>query len=147
MFIGSTPGASEEAGSSPLQGDEGQLLDRMFSKMGIQRSDVYLCHALPCRPAQDRTPTWDELNACRPKLLQRVEQVQPKIIVTLGTVATQALLSRQVPITKVRGQWQDHVGTPVMPTYHPAYLLKKTSARKDVWSDMLAVLKALNPKG
>lgn len=144
MFVASAPAEAEEYAGHPCAGPEGELFDKMLAKMEIRRAEVYLCHALPCRPPADRSPTWEELSAYRTWLHGEISLVRPKLIVALGTVATQALLSRQIPITQVRGQWQEHAGVPVMPTYHPAYLLKKTSARKVVWTDMLAVLKALS---
>ena len=144
MFIASAPAEPEEAAGHPCAGPEGELLDKMLAKMEIGRGEVYLCHALPCRTPADRSPTWEELSAYRTWLHGEISLVRPKVIVALGTVATQTLLCRQIPITQVRGQWQEHGGVPVMPTYHPAYLLKKTSARKVVWTDMLAVLKALS---
>jgi uracil-DNA glycosylase len=146
MLIGASPSSLEEQAGAPFQGEEGKLLDRMLEKMGYQREQLYLTYATPCRPPEDRTPTWDELLTCRHWLLEQIELVEPKCIITLGTTATQCLLERQLSIAHLRGQWQKHKHIPVMPTYHPRYLLKKTSARKDVWSDMLAVLENLKTR-
>lgn len=150
MFIGSSPSDLEEQSSTPFQGEEGELLERMFSKMEFQRQQLYLCYATACRPPNDRAPTWEELKTCRPHLIAQIEHIRPTVIVTLGTVATQGLLQRQVPISKLRGQWQElntQLGTiPVMPTFHPGFLLKKPAARKDVWSDMVGVLDVLKAR-
>jgi DNA polymerase len=150
MFISSAPSQIEEASHEPFKNDEGQLLDRMFEKMGYQREQLYLCYAAPCRPPNDRPPNAEELLSCRPWLKEQIELVQPKFIVTLGTVATQALLQIQLPISKLRGQWQEiqtKLGkTPVMPTFHPGFLLKKPAARKDVWSDMVGILDAIKAR-
>ena len=146
MFIGSAPTALEESTTLAFQGEEGELLDRMLNKMGFSREQVYLTYATPCHAPNDRAPTWEELLICRPWLIQQIELVEPRCIVTLGTTASQILLERQFSISHLRGQWQKFQKIPVMPTYHPGFLLKKSSARKDVWTDMLAVLEVLNSK-
>ena len=146
MFVGSSPTSLEESTALAFQGEEGELLDRMLNKMGFLREQVYLTYATPCRAPNDRAPTWEELLTCRPWLIQQIELVAPRCIVTLGTTASQILLERQSSISHLRGQWQKFQKIPVMPTYHPGYLLKKSSARKDVWTDMLAVLEVLNLK-
>lgn len=150
MLIGSAPSEHEEKAQQPFQGEEGQLLDRMFSKMGYTRDQLYLCYATTCRPPNDRAPSQHELKTCRNWLTQQVQLINPKTIVTLGTVATQSLLSLQSSISQLRGQWQKTSGPqnqiPVMPTFHPGYLLKKPTARKDVWSDMVGVLDVLKAR-
>jgi uracil-DNA glycosylase family 4 len=150
MFIGSSPSHHEETALLPFQGPEGQLLDRMFEKMGYTREQLYLCYATTCRPPNDRAPNENELKSCRNWLTQQVQLVNPKTIVTLGTVATQSLLTLQSSISQLRGQWQQTSGPqsqiPVMPTFHPGYLLKKPTARKDVWSDMIGVLDVLKAR-
>ena len=150
MLIGSSPSQHEESAQQPFQGEEGKLLDRMLYKMGYSRDQLYLCYATTCRPPNDRAPNESELKACRGWLTQQIQLVAPKVIVTLGTVATQSLLTLESPISKLRGQWQQTSGPqgqiPVMPTFHPGYLLKKPAARKDVWSDMVGVLDVLKAR-
>ena len=143
MFISGPPDADSEAQNKILQGKSGELFDRMLDKMGYQRNDIFMTSIVKCRPPEDRHPNEKELNSCHTWLQQQLDLISPKVIVTLGAVATKSLLQVEAPITQLRGHFHIWKNVKVMPTYHPAYLLKKTTARKDVWSDMLAVLAEL----
>ena len=143
LFVGEGPGQSEDEQGLPFVGRAGELLTQMIEKgMGLQRSDVYICNIVKCRPPRNRTPLPDEVKACRPFLDGQIEAVNPKVIVTLGKPATGLLLGRDVAITRIRGTWHDYEGIPLMPTLHPAYVLRQYTPenRRNVWEDLKAAL-------
>jgi len=151
MFIGEGPGATEDATGRPFVGRAGELLTRIIEKgIGIPRSEVYIANIVKCRPTvnqemkKDRPPEPDEVEACTPYLLRQIELIAPKVIVALGGPSTKFLLKTHVGITKLRGQWGEFMGIPVMPTYHPSYVLRnggeKSPLRRDVWEDIQKVM-------
>jgi uracil-DNA glycosylase family 4 len=144
MFVGEAPGADEDAEGKPFVGRAGKLLTDIISGMGFRRDDVFIGNINRCRPPGNRQPLPIETEACRPFLLREVEIIKPKVIVVLGNTATQNLLSIKTPISKIRGQFQDYFGTRVMPTFHPAYLLRDPHKKRDVWEDMKKVRDYIN---
>lgn len=140
VFIGEGPGAEEDRTGRPFVGRAGELLDRMIQAVGWRREDVYICNVVKCRPPGNRDPRPDEIAACAPFLRAQIEAIAPKVIITLGKPAISTLLGRNVAITRLRGQWQEWSGVPVMPTFHPAYLLRSYSRanRQAVWDDLQA---------
>jgi len=142
-FVGEGPGADEDAAGFPFVGKAGQLLDRMIAAMGYLRDDVYVCNIVKCRPPNNRKPEPDEMGKCMPYLREQLELVAPKVIVALGATAVEGLLGAGGGITRLRGQWKLYRAIPVMPTFHPAYLLRSPEAKREVWSDLQAVLKQL----
>ena len=146
VFVGEGPGADEDAQGEPFVGDAGKMLNRIISAMELKREDVYICNVVKCRPPQNRPPEIDEVSTCSPFLLRQLHSVKPEVIVALGTSAAQALLQTKVPISKLRGKFHDFHGMPLMPTYHPSYLLR-TGGNSDsfwsVWDDMIQVLQFL----
>lgn len=146
MFVGEAPGEDEDAKGLPFVGKAGQLLTKMIEAMGLRRDDVYICNTVKCRPPNNRNPEPDELAACEPFLKGQLAAVQPEAIVTLGKFAAQALLREATPITRLRGQWQKYQGIPVMPTFHPAYLLRSPGEKVKVWDDLKQVMKKLGLK-
>jgi len=142
-FIGEGPGADEDEQGFPFVGKAGQLLDRMIVAMGFSRDDVYVCNIVKCRPPQNRKPEPAEMRACSPYLREQLELVSPKVVVALGATAVEGLLGMAGGITQIRGQWKLYRGIPVMPTFHPGYLLRTPSAKREVWADLQAVLKQL----
>ena len=141
LFIGEGPGAEEDKRGLPFVGRAGELLTRMIERgMGIPRSTVYICNIVKCRPPGNREPLANEIAACRPFLDAQIDAVAPKVIVTLGRPATSVLLGRDVSITRVRGVWHDYRGTPLMPTFHPAFILRQYTEenRRLVWQDLQA---------
>jgi DNA polymerase len=143
MFIGEAPGRDEDIQGQPFVGRAGQLLTDIIKAMKLTRDDVYIANVIKCRPPENRNPEPDELDACRPWIRRQIEIIKPKVIVTLGRFALQSLTEKSYGITSVRGQWLDYNGIKVMPTYHPAYLLRNPAAKKDVWSDMKKVMAEL----
>jgi DNA polymerase len=146
VFVGEGPGAEEDAQGEPFVGDAGKMLNRIIAAMELKREDVYICNVVKCRPPQNRPPESDEVSACSPFLLRQLQSVKPEAIVALGTSAAQALLQSKVPISKLRSKFHDFHGIPLMPTYHPSYLLR-TGGNSDsfwsVWDDMTQVLQLL----
>jgi uracil-DNA glycosylase family 4 len=143
MFVGEGPGESEDRRGLPFVGRAGELLTQMIEKgLGIPRSEVYICNVVKCRPPGNRTPLADEVAACSPFLDGQVAAVQPRVIVALGKPAASLLLGRDVPITRVRGTWFEYKGIPLMPTFHPAYVLRQYTPenRRRVWEDLKAAL-------
>ena len=143
MFIGEGPGQEEDRRGLPFVGRAGELLTRMIEHgLEIPRSEVYICNIVKCRPPKNRTPQPDEVAACRPFLDGQIDAVRPRTIVTLGRPATSLLLGRDVSITRVRGTWHEYRGIPLMPTFHPAYLLRQYTPenRRVVWADLKAAL-------
>jgi uracil-DNA glycosylase len=151
MFVGEAPGADEDEQGEPFVGKAGQLLTKIIQATGLQRADVYIGNILKCRPdtpgqsAGNRKPTADEMATCIPYLHEQIDLIRPKVIVALGATAVEGLLGKTLGITKLRGTWKTYRGTPLMPTYHPAYLLRNQamSEKRKVWEDMLAVMEKL----
>ena len=154
MFVGEAPGADEDLVGEPFVGKAGQLLTKMIEAMNFRRADVYIANILKCRPntppgeSDNRKPTPAEMNVCKPYLLQQIEIIQPKVIVALGATAVEGLLGMaSAGITRLRGTWKEFHGIPLMPTFHPSFLLRPTSDqmanKRCVWEDMLAVLERL----
>jgi len=143
LFIGEGPGEQEDLQGVPFVGRAGELLSSMIERgLGIARSSVYICNIVKCRPPQNRTPLADEVDACRVFLDGQIDAVRPKVIVALGKPATSLLLGRDISITRVRGTWQEYRGTPLMPTFHPAFVLRQYTPenRRLVWEDLKAAL-------
>jgi DNA polymerase len=143
LFIGEGPGEQEDLRGLPFVGRAGELLTRMIEKgLGIARSEVYICNIVKCRPPKNRTPLAKEVAACRPFLDGQIDAVQPRVIVTLGKPASSLLLGRDIAITRVRGTWHEYRGIPVMPTFHPAFVLRQYTEqnRRLVWEDLKAAL-------
>lgn len=144
MFIGEAPGQEEDAQGLPFVGRAGQLLTKIIEAMGLKRQDVYIANVLKCRPPNNRAPLPTEILACAENVRRQVEMINPKAICTLGKFATQTLLRTERPISSLRGIFQEYNGIPVMPTFHPAYLLRNPQDKKLVWEDMKKVMKCLN---
>ena len=143
LFFGEGPGRDEDEQGRPFVGRAGQLLDKIIESMGFSRSDVYICNVVKCRPPNNRNPEEDEIRICKQFALAQIDSVDPEAIVTLGKIASQALLETSTPISKLRGQLQEYNSIPVMPTYHPAYLLRNPSQKREVWEDMKKVMALL----
>ena len=146
VFVGEGPGADEDEKGEPFVGDAGRMLNRIITAMGIRREDVYICNVVKCRPPGNRNPEADEIGACAPFLLRQLRSVKPEAIVALGKFAAQTLLATKEPISKLRGKFRDFHGIPLMPTYHPSYLLRSggnSDSFWDVWEDMTQVLQLL----
>ena len=144
MFVGEGPGRDEDLQGIPFVGRAGQLLTDIITKgMGLKREDVYIANVVKCRPPENRNPEPDEVEACEPFLKKQVDLVKPKIIVALGKFAVQCLLQSKQPITRLRGQWHEYQGIKLMPTFHPAYLLRNPGDKKLVWEDIKKVIEAL----
>ncbi len=143
MFIGEAPGRDEDLQGKPFVGRAGQLLTDIIKAMKLERDDVYIANVIKCRPPENRNPEPDELEECRPYIQRQIELIQPKVIVTLGKFALQSLTGKAHAVSAARGQWTSYNGIKVMPTYHPAYLLRTPSAKKDVWNDMKKVMAEL----
>jgi len=143
LFVGEGPGEQEDLRGIPFCGRAGELLTSMIEKgLGIPRSEVYICNIVKCRPPGNRTPLPDEVAACRPFLDGQIEAIGPRVIVALGKPAASLLLGRDIAITKVRGTWHEYRGIPVMPTFHPAFVLRQYTPenRRLVWEDLKAAL-------
>lgn len=144
MFIGEGPGAEEDARGEPFVGRAGQLLTDIIERgMGMKRAEVYICNVIKCRPPDNRNPEPDEVASCEPFMMRQIELVKPRVIVGLGTFAVQAVLKVKTPISRLRGNWHDVRGVRMMPTFHPAYLLRNPSDKRLVWQDVQQVLKEL----
>jgi DNA polymerase len=154
LFIGEGPGVQEDLSGRPFVGRAGELLTRLIEKgMGFPRSSVYIANITKCRPTvdlqmkKDRPPEKDEVESCSPYLLKQIEIISPKVIVTLGNPSTKFLLRTEKGITAIRGQWHEFRGIPVMPTYHPSYVLRNggedSQVQKDIWEDLMSVLDKL----
>lgn len=146
MFIGEAPGMEEDIQGVPFVGAAGKKLDQIIEAMGLCRTDVYIANTLKSRPPDNRTPTPDEVAACGPYLKSQIDIIAPSVIVTLGSPASKYILETTTGITRLRGIWGTYDGIPVMPTYHPAYLLRNytTDTRTQVWSDMKQVIEKLS---
>ena len=151
MFIGEAPGADEDEQGEPFVGKAGQLLTKIIETMSLTRDSVYIANILKCRPdtpgqaAGNRKPTSEEMQTCIPYLHEQIDLIRPKVIVALGGTAVEGLLGKTIGITRLRGQWRTYRGIPLMPTYHPAYLLRNQapSEKRRVWEDMLQVMEKL----
>ncbi|HRT61472.1 MAG TPA: uracil-DNA glycosylase [Syntrophales bacterium] len=143
VFIGEAPGEEEDLQGRPFVGRAGQLLTKIIGAMGLKRSDVYICNILKCRPPQNRNPRQEEMETCEPFLRMQIEAIRPRVICALGTFAARRILETDAPITVLRGRFHDCRGIPVMPTYHPAYLLRNPEAKKQVWEDVQMIMKML----
>jgi uracil-DNA glycosylase len=143
MFVGEAPGADEDIQGEPFVGRAGQLLTKIIEAIGMKREDVYIANVIKCRPPGNRNPEPDEVEQCEPFMFRQVDTIKPKVIVALGKFAAQALLRTNDPITRLRGREYKYRGAVLMPTYHPAYLLRTPSAKRDVWEDMKRVREIL----
>ncbi|MBV6495067.1 MAG: hypothetical protein JFAIHJKO_00167 [Pyrinomonadaceae bacterium] len=144
MFVGEAPGADEDEQGEPFVGRAGQLLTKIIESIGLERKDVFIGNINRCRPPKNRAPEPDETAACKPFLLREISVVRPNVIVVLGATAAQNLLETNVPIGKLRGRFHDYYGVKVMPTFHPAYLLRDPNKKREVWEDMKIVRDHLN---
>jgi uracil-DNA glycosylase len=142
-FVGEAPGADEDKQGEPFVGAAGQLLTKIIQAMGMKREEVYICNTLKCRPPNNATPSPDQCSNCRPYFLKQLELIQPKYICCLGAVASQQVLQRSTGIMKLRGQFYDFNGIPVICTFHPAALLRNPDWKRDVWDDMKTLLRKM----
>jgi uracil-DNA glycosylase family 4 len=143
MFVGEAPGAEEDLQGVPFVGAAGQLLNNLLSKLGLRREEVYITNIVKSRPPGNRDPEADEIAACLPFLEKQIQAIRPRVIVTLGRIATQALLGTREPLTRLRGHWQRYHDIRVMPTFHPSYLLRAPQERRKTWADMQQVMEYL----
>jgi DNA polymerase len=139
MFVGEAPGADEDIQGIPFVGRAGQLLTKIIEAIGLSRDDVYIANVIKCRPPENRNPEPDEVESCEPFLFQQIDRIQPKVIVALGTFAAKALLKTQDSISRLRGRVYDYRGAKLIPTFHPAFLLRSPDRKRDVWEDMKKV--------
>lgn len=146
MFVGEAPGRDEDLQGVPFVGAAGQLLTKMIQAMGLTRDEVYICNVLKDRPPANRTPEPEEVEACLPFLQAQIAIVRPSVICVLGAVAAKALLGPHVAITKIRGHLTEYEGIPLVPTYHPAYLLRNPDAKRFAWADLKKVKKLLDDR-
>jgi uracil-DNA glycosylase family 4 len=144
VFVGEAPGADEDRQGIPFVGRAGQLLTRIISAIGLEREEVYICNVLKCRPPGNRNPAPDEIVQCSPFLREQLEILKPKVICTLGLFASQFLLDTKVPIGRLRGRVSEYRGIPVVPTYHPAALLRDPSLKSAVWEDVQLMRRILD---
>ena len=149
MFVGEGPGEQEDLRGEPFVGRAGGLLTSLIEGIGLTRAQVYIANVVKCRPPGNRNPEPDEVASCEPFLWRQIELIRPEVLVALGTFAAQALLRTRTPISRLRGQWQSCHGIRVMPTFHPAYLLRNPQDKKLVWEDIKAVMRelGLQPEG
>lgn len=143
MFAGEAPGRDEDRQGEPFVGRAGQLLTRIIEAMGLKRQDVYIANVIKCRPPNNRNPEADEIARCEPYLIRQIELVKPRLIVALGTFAAQTLLQTKLPISQLRGRFHTYQGVKLMPTFHPAFLLRNPERKRAVWEDMQAVQREL----
>ena len=143
MFVGEGPGFDEDVQGRPFVGRAGQLLTKIIQSIGLQRSEVYIANIVKCRPPQNRNPEPEEIDACHPFLVKQIEAIQPRIICALGTFAAQTLLKTSTKITALRGQVFELDGIKLIPTYHPAFLLRNPGKKREVWEDMKRILEFL----
>jgi len=141
MFVGEGPGADEDARGEPFVGKAGQLLTKMIEAMGFRRDEVYIANVVKCRPPGNRDPEPDEIEACEPFLKAQIAAIRPRVIVALGRFAVQTLLRDGAPISRQRGRWRAYEGVRLMPTFHPAYLLRNPPEKKKAWDDLQLVMK------
>ena len=146
MFVGEAPGADEDVQGVPFVGRAGQLLTKIIEAINLTRGDVYIANVIKCRPPQNRNPEPDEVETCEPFLFQQIDIIKPKVIVALGKFAAQALLRTLDPISRLRGRVFEYRGAKLIPTFHPAYLLRNPSSKREVWEDMKRVRSLLSEK-
>ena len=146
VFIGEAPGVDEDLAGRPFVGAAGKLLNDIIKAMGLERDEVYICNVVKCHPPRNRDPEHDEIEMCLPFLRAQLSFIKPEVICTIGRVSAQSLLNKDFRITRDRGQWYTFMDIPVMPTYHPAYLLRYPQAKKAVWEDMQQIMKKLGLK-
>lgn len=142
-FVGEAPGADEDRQGEPFVGAAGQLLNRIIAACGLKREEVYICNVLRCRPPSNRAPQPQEADNCREYLVKTLELVKPRVMCVLGNSPAKFLMGVSQGITKLRGKWLEYRGIPVMPTFHPSYLLRTPEAKKEVWEDMKEILRRL----
>jgi uracil-DNA glycosylase family 4 len=144
VFVGEGPGKDEDIAGEPFVGEAGRLLTRIIENgMGLRRRDVYICNVVKCRPPGNRDPEKDEVETCLPFLEQQLRIIAPEVICTLGRVASQTLLGDEFRITRDRGTWRSYKGIPLMPTFHPAHVLRNSDARRPVWEDVKEIMRRL----
>ena len=143
MFVGEAPGADEDIQGEPFVGRAGQLLTKIIEAIGLKREQVYIANVIKCRPPQNRNPEQDEVETCEPFLFQQIDIVKPRVVVALGAFAARTLLRTLDPITRLRGRVYDYRGASLVPTFHPAYLLRNPASKRDVWEDMKVVRQIL----
>jgi uracil-DNA glycosylase family 4 len=143
MFVGEAPGADEDIQGIPFVGRAGQLLTKIIEAIGLTRDQVYIANVIKCRPPQNRNPEQDEVETCEPFLFQQIDVIKPKVIVALGTFAARALLRTLDPISRLRGRTYAYRGATLIPTFHPAYLLRNPASKREVWEDMKLAKKLL----
>jgi DNA polymerase len=139
MFVGEAPGADEDEQGIPFVGRAGQLLTKIIEAIDLRREDVYIANVIKCRPPGNRNPEPDEVSTCEPFLFRQIDTIKPKVIVALGTHAAHTLLKTDAPISRIRGKQHDYRGAILIPTFHPAYLLRSPDRKRDVWEDMKLV--------
>ena len=139
MFVGEAPGADEDIQGIPFVGRAGQLLTKIIEAIGLKRDDVYIANVIKCRPPGNRNPDPDEVEACEGFLFRQIDSIQPRVVVALGTFAAKALLKTQDPISRLRGRVYEYRGAKLIPTFHPAFLLRSPDRKRDVWEDMKRV--------
>lgn len=147
VFVGEAPGADEDEQGLPFVGKAGQLLTKIINAMELDRKDVYICNILKCRPPGNRNPLPEEIRLCEPYLKKQLGLISPQVICALGSFAAKTLLHTETPITALRGRFQHYEGIALMPTYHPAYLLRNPSAKKQVWEDVQLIMKEMERSG
>ncbi len=144
VFVGEAPGREEDLAGRPFVGDAGKLLTKMIENgMGLKREEVYICNIVKCRPPNNRDPEKDEIATCIPFLKEQLRIIQPEVICALGRVAGQSLMGRGFNITKERGRWVSYMNVPLMPTFHPAYLLRYPAAKRQTWEDLKEIMRCL----
>lgn len=143
MFIGEAPGADEDRTGEPFVGRAGKLLTKMIEAMGLTRNDIYIANILKCRPPENRNPLPAEVELCEGYLIRQIEAIKPKFICALGAVSAKTLLKTKEPISKLRGKFYSYHGTPLLPTFHPAYLLRNPAEKKNAWADLQLLMKKL----
>jgi DNA polymerase len=143
VIVGEAPGRDEDITGEPFVGRAGQLLNRMLAAIGLDRSDIYICNVIKCRPPENRNPLPDEVASCEPYLIRQLRSMRPKVILAMGKFAAQTLLQTEEKISRLRGEFREYQGIPVMPTFHPAYLLRNQTQKRVVWEDLQQVHKAL----
>ena len=143
VLVGEAPGADEDEQGLPFVGRSGQLLTKMIEAMGLSRDKVYICNVIKCHPPGNRNPEPDEIEACEPFLKKQLAMIKPKVIVTLGRYACQSLLKREIKMSETRGRWTQYEGIDLMPTFHPAYLLRSPGHKKEAWEDLQKVMTKL----
>jgi DNA polymerase len=146
VFVGEAPGVDEDLTGKPFVGQAGKLLSDIIKAMGLTRDEVYICNIVKCHPPHNRDPEQDEIKMCLPFLEAQISLIKPEIICAIGRISAQSLVREDFKITRDRGQWQSFKGIPLMPTYHPAYLLRYPQAKRSVWEDMQEIMKKLGLK-